>query len=204
MKPGVPELSIEVREDALHRVEGDCAVVGVFADQRPLRGGAGLVDWRLCGRLGELLQGGFLAERWALLPGEGRLGVPRVLVGVLGDSQGFDSSKLATFAAEAARRVLDLRAGDAAWDLAFAGPAVTADGAAAAVLQGFGGVLETAREPLVLRLCVPRDEGLRWRVAVERAVARRPRGSAPLRLTTVDAGGGREAPPAPPVIRRAQ
>ncbi len=204
MKPGVPELAVEVRDDALHRVESACAVVGVFDDQRPLRGGAGLVDWRLCGRLGALLHEGRLAGRWALLSGEGRLGTPRVLVGALGESRGFDTSRLATFTAEAAQRVLELRAGDVAWDLAFAGPAVTPDGAAAAVLQGFSAVLEAAREPLTLRLCVPGDEGLRWRVAVERAVARRPRGGAPLRLSAVDARASREATPAAPVIRRAQ
>ena len=29
----------------------DCLVLPVFRDDRPLRGAAGLADWRLCGRL---------------------------------------------------------------------------------------------------------------------------------------------------------
>ena len=29
----------------------DCLVLPVFKDDRPLRGAAGLADWRLCGRL---------------------------------------------------------------------------------------------------------------------------------------------------------
>jgi hypothetical protein len=30
---------------------GDALVVPVWSDVRPLRGAAGLLDWRLCGRL---------------------------------------------------------------------------------------------------------------------------------------------------------
>ena len=34
----------------------DCLVLPVFKDDRPLRGAAGLADWRLCGRLSRLLK----------------------------------------------------------------------------------------------------------------------------------------------------
>src|SRR4051812_49485004 len=34
----------------------DCLVLPVFKDDRPLRGAAGLVDWRLCGRLSRLVK----------------------------------------------------------------------------------------------------------------------------------------------------
>jgi hypothetical protein len=55
----------------------------VFSDERPLRGAAGLVDWRLCGRLSDLLVQGALTGRFdeALLmpPPERRLLAERIL-----------------------------------------------------------------------------------------------------------------------------
>jgi hypothetical protein len=34
----------------------DCLALPVFKDDRPLRGAAGLADWRLCGKLSRLLK----------------------------------------------------------------------------------------------------------------------------------------------------
>ena len=39
-------------------------VLPFFADERPLRGAAGLCDWRLCGRLSRLLQSSRVAGKW--------------------------------------------------------------------------------------------------------------------------------------------
>jgi hypothetical protein len=36
-------------------------VLPFFSDERPLRGAAGLCDWRLCGRLSRMLQAGRVA-----------------------------------------------------------------------------------------------------------------------------------------------
>ena len=69
----------------------DAITVGIFCDQRPLRGPAGLLDWRLCGRLSRLVRGGRLAGDYGeavLLPAAGRLPIPKVLllgVGAQGD-----------------------------------------------------------------------------------------------------------------------
>ena len=198
------ELRVDVCEENLCGVEADCAVLAVFDDQRPLRGGVGLVDWRLCGRLSQLLKRDLFGPRWVLLPSEGRLRVPRILVGGIGTTQGLDSAKLRDFAREAAGRALELGARSLAWDLALAGPAVTAESAAASVLGGFSAALKASRMALELRLCVPPEEGLRWRVAVERAVARQPRGEAPLRLApSGDARVGANSPAATQVARRA-
>jgi hypothetical protein len=43
------------------RDAGDLLIVWVASDERPVRGAAGLVDWRLCGRLSELIAGGRFA-----------------------------------------------------------------------------------------------------------------------------------------------
>lgn len=66
-----------------------------FSDERPLRGAAGLVDWRLCGRLSRLL----LANRVSgdpfettLLPAQ-RLPFKKLLLFGLGNSDHFDEPR---------------------------------------------------------------------------------------------------------------
>jgi hypothetical protein len=68
-------------------------VLPFFADERPLRGAAGLCDWRLCGRLSRLLLGGRVTGTFAeatLYPGGGRLIFPRLLLFGLGPTEKFD------------------------------------------------------------------------------------------------------------------
>jgi hypothetical protein len=64
-----------------------------FSDERPLRGAAGLADWRLCGRLSRLIRHqrmtGKRGETLLLPPGR-RLGFPRIVLFGLGDSSRFD------------------------------------------------------------------------------------------------------------------
>lgn len=66
-------------------------VAPFFSDERPLRGAAGLCDWRMCGRLSRLI----LAERITgdrgevtLLPGR-RLAFPKLLLFGMGASDEF-------------------------------------------------------------------------------------------------------------------
>jgi hypothetical protein len=62
---------------------GDAIAVAIFSDQRPLRGAAGLLDWRLCGRLSRLIRAGRLRGEYGealLLPSAGRLPVGKVLL----------------------------------------------------------------------------------------------------------------------------
>jgi hypothetical protein len=70
----------------------DVLVVSTFADERPLRGAAGLADWRLCGRLSRLIKtekaSGARGESLLLPPGR-RLGFQRVLWFGLGPSSGY-------------------------------------------------------------------------------------------------------------------
>ncbi|MCA1664938.1 MAG: hypothetical protein LC659_11815 [Myxococcales bacterium] len=74
-------------------------VLPFFVDERPLRGAAGLCDWRLCGRLSRLLQSSrVIADkmmklghaRYALVPpgrSTGRLSARRALEIYLGEAQ---------------------------------------------------------------------------------------------------------------------
>jgi hypothetical protein len=68
-------------------------VLPFFSDERPLRGAAGLCDWRLCGRLSRMLQagrvGGQLGESTLYPPGK-RLPFARLLLVGLGAAAHFD------------------------------------------------------------------------------------------------------------------
>jgi len=76
-----------------HGPGGDVLVVPVWSDVRPLRGAAGLLDWRLCGRLSQMLREG----RFSGTPGEklllatGRIPWQRVLALGVGESVAFDN-----------------------------------------------------------------------------------------------------------------
>jgi hypothetical protein len=71
----------------------DGLVLTVFKDERPLRGAAGLCDWRLGGRLSRLIQrgrlGGAEGETLLMPPGR-RLPFRRILVAGLGRQGRFD------------------------------------------------------------------------------------------------------------------
>ena len=69
----------------------------VFRDDRPLRGAAGLADWRLCGRLSRLLKSNRATaeqgETMMLPPGR-RLRFKRVMWFGLGDAKGYTDDRL--------------------------------------------------------------------------------------------------------------
>ena len=71
---------------------GDVLVVHVWSDVRPLRGAAGLLDWRLCGRLSQMIRQGRVtgAPREKLLLVTSRIPWRRVLAVGVGMSTAFD------------------------------------------------------------------------------------------------------------------
>jgi hypothetical protein len=74
----------------------DCLALPVFKDDRPLRGAAGLVDWRMCGRLSKLLKGKRASAdkgETMLLPPGRRLGFTRILWFGLGDAKGYSEDR---------------------------------------------------------------------------------------------------------------
>lgn len=76
--------------------ERDTLVLPVFKDDRPLRGAAGLADWRLCGRLSQLVKSqratGSAGETLLLPPGH-RLRFHRVMWFGLGDAKGYSDDR---------------------------------------------------------------------------------------------------------------
>jgi len=74
----------------------DCLVLPVFKDDRPLRGAAGLADWRMCGKLSRLVKAnranGEAGETLMLPPGR-RLKFNRLLWFGLGDAKGYSDER---------------------------------------------------------------------------------------------------------------
>lgn len=108
MKDGI---QLELCRQPVDRLEADLAVAGFFSDDRPLRGGAGRLDWRLCGQLSELLADGrFDGDRGSavLLPGSGPVAASRVLLLGLGRRREFALRRAQEAMCDAVRRCLDL------------------------------------------------------------------------------------------------
>jgi hypothetical protein len=91
--------------------EGQSLALTFFADERPLRGAAGLADWRLCGRLSRLIKRGRIdgaaGEVTLLAPAGRRLPFDRIFLFGLGVQAGFGE---AAFRA-ATRRIRAVMAG---------------------------------------------------------------------------------------------
>jgi hypothetical protein len=88
----------------------DALILTFFTDERPLRGAAGLCDWRLCGRLSRLLIAGRLSGTFGettLYPAGRRLPFQRLVLFGLGAADRFDEN----VARDAARRLTTVMAG---------------------------------------------------------------------------------------------
>jgi hypothetical protein len=89
-------MGIQFLADELARWDegsGDALALGFFSDERPLRGAAGLADWRLCGRISRLIRQRRLSGRRGetlMLPTGRRLPFKRLVLFGLGDSSRFD------------------------------------------------------------------------------------------------------------------
>lgn len=74
---------------------GDALVLTFFSGERPLRGAAGLADWRLCGRLSRLIKQGRMrgeAGEALMMPPGRRLPFRRILLFGLGRGAPFDET----------------------------------------------------------------------------------------------------------------
>ena len=96
---------------------GDLIVAQIWSDVRPLRGAAGLIDWRLSGRLSSLIQSGRLtgAEGEQLLVTTGgRLPWPAAMIMGLGSRVAFSTTRFR----DAVHRVFVAAGGLGAHDVA--------------------------------------------------------------------------------------
>lgn len=86
-------------------------VCHLFADERPPRGVAGLLNWRLSGKLDRLIEAGFVKGALGevlLLPGRPRLSADKVLLFGLGPRQRFDDEAYGRVAKHVLSALVDL------------------------------------------------------------------------------------------------
>lgn len=105
---GVREL-----EGEADRVRVDLGLVPVFADERPLLGLAGLIDWRSSGRLSALVRAGLCsgaAGEQLLMPGDARLPMDRLVLIGLGPREQFDGEAARSVARRLVEIAVDLSA----------------------------------------------------------------------------------------------
>ena len=82
-------IHLKITSDSLDEIDNDLALVLTYQDVRPLRGQAGLLDWRLNGYLSQLILNhrfqGDLGEA-LLMPSQGRVGAKELLILGMGPS----------------------------------------------------------------------------------------------------------------------
>jgi hypothetical protein len=90
-------MDIILSSDSIDVQECDVIVTGFFLDERPLRGASGWIDWRLNGRLSHFIQAKRFTGEWKetiLVPSEGRLVAPLILLIGLGRVREYSNSTL--------------------------------------------------------------------------------------------------------------
>jgi Cytosol aminopeptidase family, N-terminal domain len=180
--------AIELDTEPVERVRADLLVVPLFEGERPLRGPASRIDWRLCGHLSEMVAREAVAgaaDEVVLVPSGSRLRAPRALLLGAGPREGFAPKLLRGLARRAVESAASLRAGIVAIALPAEGECgVPAERAAAAVLIGAGEALAERPFPLRLRLIVEPAGLSRARFALAELVPRIDMQGVTARLTT--------------------
>jgi hypothetical protein len=93
----------------------------IWSDERPMRGFAGLLDWRLGGRLSALLKSGFVRGDFGetlLMPGRPHLPFEKVLVVGLGTRSAFGDGTFRRWVVRIARALEGMRVRRAVVELA--------------------------------------------------------------------------------------
>jgi hypothetical protein len=137
----------------------DTLVVPVPEDERPLRGDAGWVDWRLCGGLSEQLRTGYASGKLGeavLLPGGPPLAAARVLMVGIGPAAEITGRPLLQAMRTVTQRLLTLRSSSAV--LACPG-SIDFEVDGVSLLRGIVHGLAAAEAPAVLKLVLA--DGLR-------------------------------------------
>jgi hypothetical protein len=205
--------AIELDTEPAERVRADLLVAPFFLGERPLRGAAGRIDWRLGGHLSAMLARGAFdgaVDEAVLVPTGARLRAPRALLVGLGPRESFVPKTLRAATRRAVVRAAALRAGCVALVLpAEAEGGLPAEKAAAAALIGAGEALQERPFPLRLRLGVEAAAVGRARLALAELVPRIEMDGVVARLAApepqptgeIDPSGD-ELPPAPRVDPR--
>ncbi len=150
------------------RAPAEALLAALPEDERPLRGDAGHLDWRLGGEISRLLASGYLSGRRdeaAMIPGGAMLGADRVILIGVGRGVGLAGHNLQRAFRMLAGRLLGLRLESCALAMPAAiQPALDADHLVWGLVSGMANAADGAR----LVVIVP--HGLQCGPAIERAV----------------------------------
>ncbi|MCH7599407.1 MAG: hypothetical protein IH881_07760 [Myxococcales bacterium] len=153
-------LDLELGDEPLERSKVDLVVAGIFIDELPLRGGAGRVDWRLCGLVSDQILAGRIrgARGEALLiPSTGQLRSNRVMVLGLGVRSKYKLELIAKSVQQAVSRATAL----ASPSIAMAPLGIAGDEfprCAEAIVAGAVAGFEASTASLRLRIVLPPAE----------------------------------------------
>jgi hypothetical protein len=155
----VSRLQLSLFPGAVTEAPADTIVVLVPQDERPLRGDAGRIDWRLCGRISEQLSSGYVsgvAGETVLLPAGRPLRAPRLLLVGVGPSRRLMQGRpLLRAMRVAADRLLSLRSPAAL--LACPG-SIDFEADSGSLLRGLVHGLQSAPEDSLLQVVLPSAE----------------------------------------------
>lgn len=153
------------------RTPSDTALVALPEDERPLRGDAGQLDWRIGGEISRLLLSGYLTgqrDEAALLPGGAMIGAGRVLLYGVGKGVDLAGRNLTRAFRAVTARLLGLRTATVALALPAAiEVALDADDLLWGLVSGLAAAPDRSR----LSVLVP--HGRQCGLALERAVGAR-------------------------------
>ncbi len=105
---------------ALDRLAGEALLCPLFEDDRPPRGVAGLLDFRMGARLSRLCMSGFLTGRageLVLMPGRPKIPFDKIVIAGLGPAEAFDEPSFERSLAAALRTLAGLQVRRAAIEL---------------------------------------------------------------------------------------
>lgn len=103
---------VATNASSLDRLQAQLAVFPFFSDERPLRGAAGLADWRLGGALSRKLMAGYLDGSFGevgIIASPTKLRVDGILLFGLGASDAFNDARAAIANRLLARAIEDAR-----------------------------------------------------------------------------------------------
>jgi hypothetical protein len=142
----VKRLDVELFAGPVQKAPGDVLLLLLPEEERPLRGDAGIVDWRLAGQVSKLLTSGFCSGQFGeatLMPADARLAAGRVLLFGVGPLRALRGRGLERALTLAGTKLLGMRARTGVLALpegldlgGEAGPLLIGLGRAVAIAQG--------------------------------------------------------------------
>ena len=168
-----PRRTFSVPAEPVEELSSDLLVLFCCSDERPLRGAAGRVDWRLCGELSALMvEGeltGALGQRLLVPVQDRRMGASRVLVLGVGEGASAPSSQLRVGLEQAVEVLAKLRlkglllAFPESWSTAEVAPELVR-----MLVRRVKSGLKELEGPIAIKLKVNRESRMRFRDALRR------------------------------------